>query len=139
MPLDSTVDSPSVRATRFREAIAQIPTLLVLGRRTHAALELVRLVESRHPKAPHYYLGGLGTDPEWQGKGLASAVLSPVLEICDREKLPAYLESSKENNVAFYRRHGFEVIDVLSVPDSTVRLWLMWREPLALGSSPVAG
>jgi len=27
----------------------------------------------------------------------------PVLDICDREGLPAYLESSKERNVAFYR------------------------------------
>ena len=84
----------------------------ILGRRAGAALQLVRLVESRHPKTPHYYLGGLGTDPEWQGKGLASAVIGPVLDICDREGLPAYLESSKESNVEFYRRHGFEVIDV---------------------------
>jgi len=57
-------------------------------------------------------------------------VMAPVLDICDREGLAAYLESSKESNVAFYRRRGFEVTGEVSVPDSSVRLWLMWREPL---------
>jgi GNAT superfamily N-acetyltransferase len=113
-----------------REVIAQVPMFLIMGRRVGAALQLVQLVESHHPKAPHYYLGGLGTDPQWQWRGLGSAVLGPVLEICDREGLPAYLESSKESNVAFYERHRFEVTDEVSVPDGSVRLWLMWREPL---------
>ena len=72
---------------RCATLIAQIPKLLVLGRRAGAALRLVQLVESRHPKTPHYYLGGLGTDPPWQGRGFGSAVLAPVLEICDRERV----------------------------------------------------
>jgi len=33
----------------------------------------------------------------------------PILEHCDSEGMPAYLESSKESNIAFYRRHGFKV------------------------------
>jgi hypothetical protein len=56
--------------------------------------------------------------------------MAPVLDICDREGLAAYLESSKESNVAFYRHRGFEVTGEVSVPDGSVRLWLMWREPL---------
>jgi ribosomal protein S18 acetylase RimI-like enzyme len=117
----------------LRDALSQVPTLLTLGRRAGATLRLVSLVEARHPKLPHYYLGGLGTDPQWQGRGLGSAVMGPVLDICDRTAVPAYLESSKEANLGFYRRHGFEVTDEVSVPDGSVRLWLMWREPL--GSS----
>jgi ribosomal protein S18 acetylase RimI-like enzyme len=121
---------PRAGPPQMRDAIAQLPMLLILGRRAGAALRLVQLVESRHPKTPHYYLGGLGTDPQWQGRGLGSAVMAPVLDICDREGLAAYLESSKESNVAFYRHRGFEVTGEVSVPDSSVRLWLMWREPL---------
>jgi hypothetical protein len=63
-------------------------------------------------------------------------VLAPVLEICDRDGVPAYLESSKESNIAFYERQRFELIDEVSVPGSSVRLWLMWRDPLALVSEP---
>jgi ribosomal protein S18 acetylase RimI-like enzyme len=121
---------PRTSPPGMREVLGQIPMFLFMGRRVGAALELLQLVESRHPKTPHYYLGGLGTDPQWQGRGLGSAVLGPVLDICDREGLPAYLESSKESNVAFYSRHGFEVVDEVSAPDGSVRLWLMWREPL---------
>jgi len=121
---------PRTSPPGVREVIAQLPIFLIMGRRFGAALELVQLVEARHPKTPHYYLGGLGTDPAWQGRGLGSAVLTPVLDICDRDGVPAYLESSKESNVAFYQRHRFELTDEVVVPDGSVRLWLMWREPL---------
>ena len=127
---------PRSKPPGLRDVVAQLPVIFVLGRRAGAALRLVQLVEARHPRAPHYYLGGLGTDPPWQGKGLGSAVLRPVLDICDREGVPAYLESSRESNISFYRRHGFEVTDEVSVPDGSVRLWLMWREPLGPPSPP---
>ncbi len=120
---------PRARSAGVRDVFGQLRLLLILGRRAGAALQVVQLVEARHPRVPHYYLGGLGTDPDWQGKGLGSAVLGPVLERCDREGLPAYLESSKEANISFYRRHGFEVTGEVSLPEGSLRLWLMWREP----------
>jgi GNAT superfamily N-acetyltransferase len=127
---------PRTGTPTVRELVGQIPKLLVLGRRAGVALEVVKLVEPRHPKKPHYYLGGLGTDPQWQKRGLGSAVLAPVLDICDRDAVPAYLESSKEENISFYRRHRFEVIDEVVIPESSVHLWLMWREPLGQPSEP---
>lgn len=130
---------PRTAPPSLRDAAAQIPLLLILGRRAGAALDLVRLIDSRHPKTPHYYLGGLGTDPEWQKKGLGSAVLAPVLGICDRDGVAAYLESSSEANIEFYRRHRFEVIDVVTVPEGSLRLWLMWREPPAQSSAAAGG
>jgi hypothetical protein len=51
-----------------------------------------------------------------------------VLDLCDREHFPAYLESSKERNVDFYARHGFRVRERITLPDGP-SLWLMWREP----------
>ena len=68
------------------------------------------------------------TDPDHQSKGLGSAVMKPVLDRCDAEGVGAYLESSKEQNVPFYRRHGFEVIEEAHLPEGPP-LWLMWREP----------
>jgi GNAT superfamily N-acetyltransferase len=87
------------------------------------------LLDKKHPDdRPHWYLGVLGTDPDHQGKGLGSAVMKPVLDRCDAEGLGAYLESSKEQNVPFYRRHGFEVTEEVRLPEGP-SLWLMWREP----------
>jgi GNAT superfamily N-acetyltransferase len=77
-------------------------------------------------RAPHYYLAALGTDPPHQGKGVGSALIEPVLARADREGVPAYLESSKETNVPFYRKHGFEVVQELAVPNGP-RVWAMLR------------
>jgi hypothetical protein len=51
-----------------------------------------------------------------------------VLDDCDRNEVGAYLESSKESNLAFYGRHGFRVTDELTLPDGPV-IWSMWRDP----------
>lgn len=104
-------------------------TVRSLGTRLPSALRTLLYIEKRHPRSPHYYLATVGTRPEHQGKGIGSALIAPVLERCDREGLPAYLESSKEQNIAFYARHGFEVTEELRLPGSGVPLWLMWREP----------
>lgn len=85
-------------------------------------------VESRHPKPPHWYLAVLGTDPSRQGEGLATRLLGVVLDECDRDEVPAYLETGTERNVAFYTRHGFKVTEELRLPKGPP-VWLMWREP----------
>lgn len=86
-------------------------------------------IERRHPVTPpHWYLAVLGTDPAAQGRGIGSALLAPVLQRCDEDGIGAYLESSKEENIAFYARHGFRVTDVVQLPRGP-RAWLMWREP----------
>jgi GNAT superfamily N-acetyltransferase len=82
-----------------------------------------------HPtEPPHWYLAILGTDPSAQGQGLGSAMMRPVLEECDRHGIGAYLESSKEQNLDYYARHGFRVTSERQLPRGP-RLWPMWREP----------
>lgn len=82
-----------------------------------------------HPREPHWYLYLLGTDSAHQGRGHGSAVLQPVLERCDDEVRPAYLESSKEVNIPFCRRHGFEVRSEFCPINGCPPMWPMWREP----------
>ena len=86
-------------------------------------------IERRHPHdPPHWYLAVLGTDPAAQGQGLGSAVLRPVLERCDSDRVGAYLESSKRRNIDFYARHGFRVTRELRLPFGPT-IFPMWREP----------
>jgi len=121
---------PERKPPRLREVVAQVSVAPTMGRRIGAAFSLIQSMEARHPKAPHYYLGTIGTDPSFQGRGFGTALLAPVLRRCDEEGIPAYLESSKERNVPFYRRHGFEVTGELTTPGGEVKLWLMWRDPV---------
>ena len=85
-------------------------------------------VELRHPSERHMYLAVLGVDPGRQGQGVGSQLIRPGLDLCDRERLPAYLETGKEANLAFYGRHGFEVLDRLELPKGPP-VWFLWREP----------
>jgi GNAT superfamily N-acetyltransferase len=86
-------------------------------------------MELQHPRSPpHWYLAVLGTDPPAQGQGLGSAALAPVLERCDGDGVGAYLESSKQSNIAFYARHGFKVTREIQLPRGP-KLWAMWRDP----------
>ncbi len=92
-------------------------------------LRVLGFLEARHPHEPHYYLPFIGVDPAWQGRGLGSALLRPVLERCDREAIPAYLEASSERNRSLYERHGFGAVEEVALPGGGPPMWLMWREP----------
>lgn len=112
-----------------RDALRMLWTLRTS---TGRALNLDRVVSDARLTVPHWYLAILGTEPELQGRGIGSALLAPVLARCDVEGLPAYLESSKEQNLPFYEHHGFRVTRKLQVRDGPV-LWPMVREPVRSG------
>lgn len=120
--------APGQWRTGGMELFGQIPMLFRMGVETPRALTVLNLVEKVHPKEPHWYLAVLGTDPEYQGKGIGSALMAPVLSKCDEEGVPAYLESSKERNIPFYERHGFKVTNELQIKNGP-SLWPMWRDP----------
>lgn len=98
-------------------------------RRVPAIMGGLNAIEKKHPHEPHYYLLALGVEPDLQGHGIGTQLMAPVLERCDKERVPAYLESSKERNVPLYERNGFKVTEELVVPNGGPKIWLMWRDP----------
>jgi ribosomal protein S18 acetylase RimI-like enzyme len=100
-----------------------------LGSRMGVASATYGTIVRCHPHRPHWYLSGIGTEPAAQGTGVGSALMRSRLVQCDAAGQPAYLESSKEQNVPFYQRHGFQVTRELSIGGGGPTLWLMWREP----------
>ena len=91
-------------------------------------LSAMELMNENHPEQPHAYLFLIATRPPWQGCGLGSALLREVLDRCDREGTPAYLEATSPENRRLYLRHGFVVTGEIRLPDGP-SLWPMWREP----------
>ena len=104
----------------FRSIGARLPLLM-------GDFEMMERFHGSMP-ADHWYLAVLGTDPPRQGHGIGSALMTPVLEQCDAEGVGAYLESSKESNLAFYGRFGFEVVEELRFKGGPP-IWPMWRDP----------
>ncbi len=95
------------------------------------ALRFLAVAERVHAHEPHWYLAILGTEPACQSQGIGTALLAPVLERCDRDGIPARLESSNPRNLPFYARQGFEVVDEVSLGAPEPLLTVMRRQPRA--------
>lgn len=100
----------------------------IFGRRTVLLLRGLSRVEHDHPRELHWYLPFIGVAPEAQGAGSGSALLAAVLDRCDIDQTPAYLEATNERNIALYQRHGFAIRGELTLPDGP-QVWPMWRDP----------
>ncbi|MFE9821870.1 GNAT family N-acetyltransferase [Streptomyces sp. NPDC005791] len=95
--------------------------------------ELVgRLTGAVHPHdRAHEYLLMIGVSPERQGEGIGETLMRKVLERCDREGVPAYLEASSGRSRGLYERLGFTFTgQTVDLPDGP-SMWPMWREPQA--------
>jgi len=121
--------------------IAQLrlaPSLIgAYGREIVSTARLFAVLDSLHPHEPdHWYLPMAGVAPDWQGRGIGHALMQPVLERCDADGMPAYLEATTERNRALYERNGFEVMDEYRLWGDGPPGWRMWREPRAGTTAP---
>lgn len=87
----------------------------------------LEMVEWR-PDEPHFYLHLIGARDTARGLGLGSVLLQRVLDVCDAEGIPAYLEASTSRAAALYERHGFEEIATVTFAPG-VALHPMLRAP----------
>jgi len=97
--------------------------------RTPRMLRAFSASEKEHPHEEHYFLEAIGTRRDAQGTGVGSAVIAPMLDRCDAEGMPAYLQSSNVQNVPFYARHGFEVTGEIVLGKGAPTVTAMWRDP----------
>jgi GNAT superfamily N-acetyltransferase len=81
---------------------------------------------------PCWYLGVVGVAPAFQGRGLGTALMQPILDRADREGVPATLETAQPRNLPLYRRLGFEVLDEIDAGETGgLTLWTMKRPTAA--------
>jgi GNAT superfamily N-acetyltransferase len=125
------------RLSAGRQMVLMPAMLGVFRRRFPNIVRALVKLESGHPRELHYYLPFIGVDPAWQGRGLGGALLAPVLQRCDEERMPAFLEASTPRNRVLYERHGFAATEEFKLGASAPPQWRMWREPHA--SQPPAG
>ncbi|QLE71155.1 GNAT family N-acetyltransferase [Streptomyces rectiverticillatus] len=92
---------------------------------------VAELTEAAHPgDRAHYYLPTIVAAPGRRGEGRGRALLTAVLDRCDEEGMPAYLEASNARSRGLYERLGFVLTGTpIDLPDGGPRMWPMWREP----------
>jgi GNAT superfamily N-acetyltransferase len=98
--------------------------------RSPAVAETEALVGSARPSEPHWWLAHLGVRPSARRRGLAAAVLAPVLVRCDTDGTLAAAAVHSWANVRFLRGFGFEVALGTRTPDDELPLWVVVRRPL---------
>jgi ribosomal protein S18 acetylase RimI-like enzyme len=80
----------------------------------------------------HWHVGPVSVEPGLQGTGIGRALLSAFGARMDDVGEVAWLETDKPENVAFYRRHGFEVVEEVELPEHAagrLTTWFMRRDP----------
>lgn len=122
---------PGTWAPTTTQSLAElVPYLRIFRTSMPKAMRFSTEVMGKHPRSPnHWYLYAIGAHPSAQGRGVGSTLLRDRLAEIDQSGEPAYLESSNIRNVPLYQRHGFEVVEEITVSGGGPTLWRMWREP----------
>lgn len=89
-----------------------------------------RAMRASHVSHPHMYLWFLGVAPGNQGRGVGRELLADLHAESDVAGVPTYLETATAENVAFYRRDGYERLGEITMP-SGPRMWRMERPAYA--------
>ena len=123
-------DPPNQWQETRRAQLAMTPTFIrVFGLRSMRGRAVQELMKGVHPEEPHWYLAVIGSDPTVRGRGFGQVLMRSRLDRCDAEYCPAYLESTKVENVTYYERFGFTVTREIVLPDGGPTMWAMWRAP----------
>ena len=115
--------------SRLSELLSLPALVMAFGRNLQGAATVAETMKQQHPREPHWYLAVIGSDPAVRGGGYGHALMTSRLDRCDAEHSPAYLESSKRENIPYYERFGFDVTGEIALPNGGPLLWPMWRRP----------
>jgi ribosomal protein S18 acetylase RimI-like enzyme len=89
----------------------------------------LRVWDEVDPLEPHRHLGPVGVLPQHQGHGIGSMMMESFCSQVDENGEPAYLETDRVENVGFYEKFKFRLIDEADI--FGVKNYFMWR-PIAL-------
>ena len=86
-----------------------------------------RAVKSRFATAHSWYCLCLAVSPQLQGRGFASRLIRPALEVLEANRCSLYLETHRELNVSIYRHLGFELLDASPIPGTNIVQYSMMK------------
>ncbi len=107
-----------------RRSEAEYP---LYGERAEAMRAGDALVSAMKPEPEHWYLDTIATEPESMGRGLGGTLLDHDLAIRDARGEACALDTHTRENVGFYSRRGFEVVDRARLPEDGPELFVMFR------------
>jgi ribosomal protein S18 acetylase RimI-like enzyme len=109
-----------------RSGMARLPELLGadVWRRFETTAGAIEAAQEQAVPPPHRYLWGIGVDPTWQRRGLGGALLQCFGSRAAAEGVPACLWTVDAKGVAYYRRHGYDLVAEGVEPASGLPYWI---------------
>ncbi|MFJ6213537.1 GNAT family N-acetyltransferase [Streptomyces sp. NPDC092296] len=99
------------------------------------AVAIGQLLDEHHPRdRAHYHVVFNAVRPDWQGRGVSSAILRHVADRADAAGAGCYVECSSPGSLALMVRHGFTPLPAVPLPGGPA-LHPAWRDP-APGGRP---
>jgi ribosomal protein S18 acetylase RimI-like enzyme len=95
--------------------------------RAKAIIQTMDEMHQKYASEPHYYLDNLGVIPSGRGKGIASRLIRPILEMADEQNILAYTDTVTPTNVALYEHFGFQSVAETPVPGTGITVWGLRR------------
>jgi ribosomal protein S18 acetylase RimI-like enzyme len=87
----------------------------------------LRTILKVHPKELNWYLPLIAVDPSVQGQGVGTILMLDGLARMEKDGVGGYLETQKEDNLAFYGRFGYQLRDTLHPVADGPPYYTMWR------------
>jgi GNAT superfamily N-acetyltransferase len=81
------------------------------------------------PDEPCWFLDILAVDADARGRGLGRGLIDHGLARARGDGLPAFLETSRPENVPLYAHFGFRVIEELAAPAGGPTIWFLRADP----------
>ncbi|MCW3079715.1 GNAT family N-acetyltransferase [Segetibacter sp.] len=100
------------------------------------ALRREEYIKSFHPQDEEFiYIWFIAVDKAQQGRGIGAKMLKEIIDKSNNENMGIYLETSEDSNVAFYRKHGFEIYHTSEEEIFGFHLYFLRRLPGTLEST----
>jgi ribosomal protein S18 acetylase RimI-like enzyme len=113
--------------------LSQMPSSLrAFYRRPRSLMDGNRYVAAlahAHRKDPQWYLMVLCADPVAQRSGVGTMLLDHGLGMVDTEGVGSHLETPRLDNVAYYRRFGYDLVETVTPVEGGPPFYAMWRAP----------
>ena len=90
------------------------------------SLRAERIIEKRAPAYDHFLVWMFAVSPARQRGGLGRRLMKEAVACADEAEVPAYLYTAKPDNLPYYRSHGYEETEEVTIPGGAP-MWFMER------------
>ena len=88
-------------------------------------------INSKHRtlfSSQHWYLSVIAIAPLFQGSGFSHILLNSMFIQIDKQNLPIFLDTNNKENIPFYKKYGFKILEKYEIPNTDLINWAMIRD-----------